>query len=128
MLKILIMENYVNWFEIPVSDFPRAKNFYSQVLEAEITEVEMMGSLMGMLPSDDRNVSGAIVKGDDYEPSKSGTLIYLNGQNNLTAMLDRVEEAGGTIILGKTPISDQFGYFGLFLDTEGNKMAIHSMN
>lgn len=128
MLKISIMENYVSWFEIPVSDFPRAKNFYSQVLEAEITEVEMMGSLMGMLPSDGQNVSGAIVKGDDYEPAKVGSLIYLNGQNNITAMLERVEAAGGTVILGKTPISEEFGYFGLFLDTEGNKMAIHSMN
>jgi predicted enzyme related to lactoylglutathione lyase len=71
-------------------------------------------------------VSGAIVQGQDYQPSADGVLAYLNGGNDLQAVLDKVESNNGKVIVPKTQISPEMGYFGMFIDTEGNKMAVHS--
>lgn len=122
------MQNMINWFEIPAVNFDRAVKFYSTILGVEITSHEFMGTQMGFLPSDGENVSGAIVKGDDYTPAKDGLKVYLNGGKDLTKVLDRVEGAGGIILVPKTKISDEMGYFAMFKDSESNMMALHSMN
>jgi predicted enzyme related to lactoylglutathione lyase len=122
------MENLINWFEIPASDFGRALQFYKTILQIDITELDMYGTMMGMFPSDGQNVSGAIVQGDGYSPSGNGVLVYLNGGNDLQLILNRIESIEGKIIMPKTQISSEMGYFAIFLDSEGNKMALHSMN
>jgi uncharacterized protein len=122
------MENMISWFEIPASDFARAIGFYKGILEFEIQEMDMFGTKMGMLPSDGENVSGAIVHGEDYKPSSDGVTVYLNGGENLQVVLDKVDPNGGKVIVPKTQISQEMGYFAMFIDTEGNKVALHSMN
>jgi uncharacterized protein len=122
------MENMVSWFEIPSSDFTRAVGFYKGILGVEIQEMDMFGTKMGMLPSNGENVSGAIVHGEDYKPSSDGVTVYLNGGENLQVILDKVEPNGGSVVVPKTQISEEMGYFAMFIDTEGNKMALHSMN
>jgi predicted enzyme related to lactoylglutathione lyase len=121
------MENLINWFEIPAKDFTRAVGFYKGILGAEIRETDLFGTKMGFLPSDGSNVSGAIVQGDDYRPSAEGALLYLNGGDDLQTMLDKVEGLNGKVIVPKTQISPEMGYFAMFIDTEGNRMAIHSL-
>ncbi|MBK7871747.1 MAG: VOC family protein [Saprospiraceae bacterium] len=122
------MQNLINWFEIPAKDFNRAVSFYKAILGVEVNEVEMFGTKMGLFPTDGKNVSGAIVQGEDYEPSTNGVLTYLNGGNNLQDVLDKIEKNNGTVIVPKTQISPEMGYFGMFIDTEGNKMAVHSLH
>lgn len=122
------MENLINWFEIPATDFNRSVKFYKQILDADIQETEMFGMKMGFMPTDGTNVSGSIVEGEGYTPSMDGAVIYLNGGNDLQNMLSRVEGAGGKVIVPKTQISPEIGYFAMFIDTEGNKMALHSKN
>ena len=122
------MQNLVNWFEIPATDFKRAVSFYKEILGVEIKETEMFGTKIGFFPTDGTNVSGALVQGEDYKPSTDGILAYLNGGNDLQIVLDKVEPNNGKIIVPKTQISPEMGYFGLFIDTEGNKMAVHSSN
>jgi predicted enzyme related to lactoylglutathione lyase len=122
------MENLINWFEIPATDFIRSVSFYKQILQADIHETDMFGMKMGFMPADGANVSGAVVQGEGYTPSSDGALVYLNGGNDLQTILSRVEGAGGTIIVPKTQISPEMGYFAMFIDTEGNKMALHSKN
>jgi len=81
----------------------------------------------GILPGDMQNgVTGGIVEGPGFEPSDKGPLIYLNGGEDLSGPLSRVEAAGGKIILPKTPIGSN-GFMAHFIDTEGNKIALHSM-
>lgn len=121
------MKNAINWFEIPAKDFARAKNFYETVLGASITEMPHPDFKYGMLPADmQEGVGGGIVQGAGYEPSDKGALIYLNGGEDLAAPLSRVEKAGGKIILPKTSIGPN-GFMAHFIDTEGNKVALHSM-
>lgn len=122
------MENLINWFEIPATDFSRAVSFYEAILGLEIKEAEMFGSKMGFFPTDGTNVSGAIVQGEDYQPSTDGVVAYLNGGNDLQTVLDKVESNNGKVIVPKTQISPEMGYFGMFIDSEGNKMAIHSLH
>lgn len=122
------MENFINWFEIPAVDFKRAVSFYKKILGVEIEETEILGTKMGFFPSDGKNVSGAIVQGKDYKPSTNGVVAYLNGGNDLQTVLDKIESNSGKIIIPKTKISVEMGYFGMFIDTEGNKMAVHSIN
>ena len=122
------MQNLVNWFEIPATDFKRAVSFYKEILGVEIKETEMFGTKIGFFPTDGTNVSGALVQGEDYKSSTDGILAYLNGGNDLQILLDKDEPNNAKIIVPKTQISPEMGYFGLFIDTEGNKMAVHSSN
>lgn len=123
-----VMRNMINWFEIPVADFDRARRFYAAVLDAPLEAMDMDGTRMGMFPSDGNNVSGAIVHGEDYVPGMQGPLVYLAGGDDLSPMLARVGAAGGKVIVPKTRISPEFGFFALFIDTEGNRVGLHSPN
>lgn len=122
------MQNLVNFIDIPATDFGRALSFYKAILGIEINETDMFGTKMGFFPTDGTNVSGAIVQGEDYKPSTTGVLVYLNGGNDLQTILDKVEPNNGKIIVPKTHISPEVGYIAIFIDTEGNKMAVHSIN
>ena len=121
------MINAINWFEIPVSDFSRAKKFYETLFDAEIVEMPFPDGKYGMLPSDmEKGVGGGIVQGEGFTPSDKGTIVYLNGGEDLSLPLSRIEPAGGTIVLPKTSIGEN-GYMAHFIDTEGNRVALHSM-
>lgn len=117
----------LNWFEIPVTDFVRAKAFYEAVLGRPIEPLVMGPITMGFLSSDPNAVGGAIVSGEGVTPSLHGTTVYLNGGDDLAPLLARVEKAGGSIAVHKTEIGNDFGFFALFVDTEGNKVGLHSM-
>lgn len=123
------MTNSVNWFEIPVKDFQRAKKFYSSVLEVELKDDSMPEIEYGVFPHDpaEKGIGGAIVKMDGQEPSQSGSVVYLNGGDDLGVPLARVEAAGGKVVMPKTAIGEN-GFIAQFIDTEGNKVAFHSMN
>lgn len=122
------MENLINWFEIPATDFNRAVSFYKAILGIEIKESAMFGTKMGFFPTDGKNVSGAIVQGEEYKPSTDGVLAYLNGGRDLQIVLDKIEPNNAKVIVPKTQISPEMGYFGIFIDTEGNKIAVHSIH
>ncbi|MGH2575967.1 MAG: VOC family protein [Ignavibacteria bacterium] len=121
------MANTINWFEIPVVDFERAEEFYTQIFGFKMEKNDMMGFRMGFFPQDKGSVSGAIVKGEGYIPIDHGTLIYLNGGNDLNDVLSKIEPAGGKVLVPKTLITEEIGYFAIFYDPDGNKLALHSL-
>lgn len=120
------MKNWINWFELPATDINRAINFYSKLFSIEFHTEDMMGTRMAIFPGDGGN-HGALVQGEDYKPSMDGAVLYLNGGDDLSGTLANVEPAGGKVIVPKTHIGEQMGYFAMFIDTEGNKVALHSM-
>lgn len=121
-------KNAIVWAEIPVLNFDRAKEFYSKLLDSQLYEQVMGKHRMGFLPMDpDSNgVGGAIVQGEGCTPSSLGTRVFLDAGDDLKPVLDRVEFAGGTVIIPKTLITEEIGYFALFEDTEGNHVGLHS--
>lgn len=120
------MNSYVAIFEIPATDITRAISFYEKILDLKIEKMEFPGMEMGLLPFENQMVTGVIMKGEGYEPSADGVTIYLNGGNDLQKVLNKVESTGGKIIIPKTPHADEVGFFAIFIDSEGNKMGLHS--
>ena len=118
----------INWFEIPATDFDRAVDFYRTILDKDLPINHLNGSDMAFFSNEPLEVSGVIIHGEGAEPSAKGVLIYLNGGNDLSIPLSKVETAGGTIIVPKTMISADLGYFAIFMDSEGNRLALHSPN
>ncbi len=128
------MKSYISIFEIPATDISRAVKFYQAILDINIEIMDMEGMIgmegmqMGLLPFEGQNVIGTIMKGEGYIPSPNGVTIYLNGGDNLQVILGKVENNGGKIIVQKTLHGDESGYFAIFLDTEGNRIGLHSPN
>ncbi|MAO43094.1 MULTISPECIES: VOC family protein [Leeuwenhoekiella] len=120
------MNDLIAWFEIPVKNLDRAKNFYEAILDIEMTKVEFGGFKMGWFPKPKVGASGSLVEHEAYNPSKEGTLIYLAAED-VSIPLAKIENAGGTILQGKTQISEEHGFMAVFLDTEGNRIALHSL-
>jgi uncharacterized protein len=127
--KKTMINNPVGWFEIPVTDMDRAINFYNTVLNIQIQKLDFEGLLMGWFPYNEQGIgtSGALVQHEEYIPSTTGTLIYFEAASgDLENELSKVEKAGGKILTGKKLISEEVGYMALILDSEGNKLALHS--
>lgn len=120
------VQNKINWFEIAVSDFDRAKRFYESIFEISMTATEIHGYKMAFFPAEPGAVSGAICFGEGYIPSGAGALLYLNANPDLNLVLDRTASSGGRIIVPKTLISEEAGYYAFIVDTEGNRIALHS--
>lgn len=123
------MKNAVSWFEIPVKDYERAKQFYSTIMASEIVDHHMpeQNIKYGMFAHDQDNngVGGGIIEGEGQIPTTNGPTIYLNGGNDLSIALGKVENSGGKILMPKTDIGTN-GFMAQFLDTEGNRIALHS--
>lgn len=120
------MKNAINWFEIPVKNFDKAKKFYEKILGTELHTMSAMGMKMAFFPFEMKEgIGGGIIQGKGYEPSDKGTLAYLNGGDDLLTVLNKVKKAGGKILLPKIAIGEN-GFMAHFLDCEGNKVGLHS--
>jgi hypothetical protein len=120
------MANRINWFEIPSTDFERACKFYGEIFGADLQRMDMGDANMAMFPDED-GVTGAVIYHPDCKPAPGGPQLYLNGGEDLSNVLDKVESAGGTIVQPKTLVNEQIGYWASFKDTEGNLLYLHSI-
>lgn len=125
------MKNAISWFEIPSTDIDRAQKFYETIFDITMIKMDVPNLKMRAFPLDNpmEGVGGTIVQSDSsYVPSATdGPLIYLDANPDVQNVLDKVEAAGGKIIVPKTNISDEYGFMGVFIDTEGNRIALHSV-
>ena len=122
------MNSYLSIFEIPATDISRAIEFYQAILDMSIEKVDMPGMEMGILPYEEQAVTGVILKEEGLRPSSDGVTIYLNAGEDLQIILDRVEKNSGKVLIPKTAHADDMGYFAIFLDSEGNRIGLHSPN
>ena len=124
------MKNAISWFEIGTNDLQRATKFYETIFGVTLNPLDMDNIKMRMFPIDDMmGVGGALVdSGGFHKPSATdGPLIYLNGNPDVQKVLDKVEAAGGKIMVPKTEISPEYGYMAVIIDTEGNRIGLHSV-
>jgi len=112
------------WVEIPVTDFNRAKKFYEGLLGLPIHESKIGEVLHGFWGHTENSVGGSIVM--EGTPSKTGTLIYFDGGEDLNNYLAKINDLGGEVLQEKTLIAEEIGYQGIFLDTEENRFAFWS--
>lgn len=122
------MKSFVSIIEIPATEISRAIEFYQSILDIKIEKMDFPEMQMGLFPTEEQMVVAVLMQGEGYTPSPNGVTIYLDGGDDLQDKLDKVEKNGGTIIVPKTPHADESGYFALFIDSEGNKLGLHSPN
>ena len=119
----------ISWFEIPATDLSRAQKFYETIFDMQMVPLDLPNIKMRMFPLEDmqNGVGGALVdSGGFHKPSATdGPLIYLNGNPDVQQVLDKVEAAGGKIMVPKTEISPEYGFMAVMIDTEGNRIALH---
>lgn len=120
------MDNAVNWFEIPAADFERAIRFYENVMTCKLERMTMGDAMMAMFPTAESGVGGCVVSHPMMKPSPDGSCVYLNAGKDLAPALARVAPAGGSVVVPRTKISDEIGYFAVFIDSEGNRVGLHS--
>lgn len=122
----------IHWFEIGVSDIQRATKFYETVMNTKLQYTDMreqMGSQLAMFPARE-GTGGTLVQNEQqgYQPGQTGTLVYLVVDGDLNEAVERVEGAGGQVILPKTPLggTGDAGFVSWIIDTEGNKVGLFS--
>jgi len=127
MAAIAKKTHIANWFEIPVKDIGRARKFYEKVFDAELTPEDMGGMKMAMFPfaQDAPGAAGALIQGPSYEPSHAGTVVYFS-VDDIDETLRRITANGGKTLLPKKSIGE-YGAIAHYEDTEGNRLALHSM-
>ncbi len=125
--KTTTIKDYVSWFEIPATDFQQAVEFYNHIFGIDMAQNITDVNSMAFFPVT-TGIGGAVIAGPGSVPSDKGALIYLNGGKDLNDVLNKVEDVGGRIVMPKTLISEDAGYFAIFIDSQGNKLALHSNN
>lgn len=120
------MANAVVWVDIPVTDLERAIGFYSAVLGRPIKKEEFPGMAMGVLPHEGNEVAGCLFCREGERPADHGVLIYLNAQGRLDEAVAAVEANGGKVLQPRHAIGP-YGFRAVVLDSEGNRVALHSM-
>jgi predicted enzyme related to lactoylglutathione lyase len=126
----MTFKNAISWFEIPTQDLDRAQKFYEAIFQIQMIPLDTPQIKMRMFPLEDRmGVGGAIVYNKEFYKASptEGPLVYLNANPDVQNVLDRIEKAGGKIVVPKTLISPEYGHMAMFLDTEGNRVALHSV-
>jgi len=120
--------NAINWFEIPVADLARAKKFYETIFNVEMQEMVVGEDTMYTFPYEPGSgtLSGAIIKDANAISKMDGVTLYLNANPSIQSVIDKIEDAGGKVLLPKTEISPEIGFFCFFNDTEGNRLALHA--
>lgn len=120
------MKKVIAIVEIPATDFSRAVSFYKGILDIEIEEIEMGGIRMGLFPNDGEDVFVQVIQGAEYRPSADGVVVYFNCGDDLQKTAIEIEAKGGKMIVPKTEIGPEMGFYAMFTDTEGNKLGLHS--
>ena len=117
------MNHPIAWFEIPAVDLQRARRFYETIFAIEMRPLDAGQLQMALFPT-----RGALCQlASHYKPSADqGPLLYFSAEPDLAGVLGKVGAAGGRILVAKRQISPEYGYMALLVDTEGNRIALHS--
>lgn len=117
--------NVLNWFEIPVKDLERAKTFYESIFNMEMAKMEVGEEVLYVFKSGSGMVSGALIKDENAISSMDGISLYLNANPSIDSILDKIEAAGGKVLIPKRQVSPEIGYIAFFNDSEGNRLGLH---
>jgi predicted enzyme related to lactoylglutathione lyase len=120
------MPNHIVWVDIPVLKLDRAIRFYTAVMGTQVELQEYPGMSIGSFPHKDGEAAGCLYMSKKVKPSAEGPLVYLNVHGRIDEAIEAVEPSGGKVLEPKESIAP-FGFRAVILDTEGNRIALHSM-
>lgn len=116
------MRHFIHWFELPATDFDRAVRFYQHVFHVELKVEDFMADRIAVFPDG----SGCVMASPRLQPAAQGSRIYLDGSPDIDTVLARVTAAGGQVLLPAMVLPDGNGSIGLFADSEGNVVGLHT--
>jgi predicted enzyme related to lactoylglutathione lyase len=119
--------NVAVWFEIPAANFERAVGFYEKVFDTRLIKDKFGPADLAIFPHEQPAMSGCVIKGEGYVPGRDGSVVYLRSQVDLDVPLGKVAAAGGKVATPKTALPEGMGYFAHFVDSEGNRVGLHSV-
>lgn len=129
--KINEATNVITWFEIPTLDIERAQTFYETILDIKMIrrndgedEAAFFPFNPDVIQATSGRITGVLSKSKSNVPSTNGTVVYINASPKIQTVLDKVEQAGGKIIVPQTPMP--VGFIALIFDSEGNKVGLHA--
>lgn len=120
--------NPVGWFEVPVNDMKRAKAFYEKSFGYTLqTPVKMQGFDMSFFPieREGTGAGGSLIQGPGYTPSHEGPLIYFSVPD-IPPVEQKIAKNGGKVHKPKMSIGE-YGFISICEDSEGNRIALHSI-
>lgn len=120
------MKHAINWFAIPVTDLKRAVKFYNDIFDFNMEITKMGPNEMAFFPIEEGGIGGHLFVAQNSKPSADGVTIFLNGGDDLQNVLGKVDASGGKVTTPKTMITEEIGFMGTFLDSEGNRISLHS--
>lgn len=123
--------NSLNWFAIPVKDLSRAQKFYETIFNLKMDAMPDMEDMqMTAFPSEmgSGKANGCLTKSQMYKPSMDGVIIYLNANPSIQEVIDRIDRAGGRVVMPKMDVGNNIGFMAMFIDTEGNKIGLHAQH
>ena len=128
MEKMSVNTNIINWFELPMVDVERAKNFYESLFDIQLQEKDMNGEKMLFFPYDPAagKLSGALVRSDHHKVGMQGPIVYLNANPSIQAVFDKAVALGADVLMPVTKVTDEIGFIALFRDCEGNRIGLHA--
>jgi uncharacterized protein len=115
------MSQLAVWFDIPVADMGRAVTFYERVTEQKLQRMSVGPDKETALFKSD----GCLFKAPEDKPSHFGSRVYFGATPSIDAWLERVTAAGGKVLVPRTAIGGDRGYFAYFEDSEGNRIGLH---
>jgi len=119
-------DNVAVWFEIPAANFERAVGFYEKVFDTRLIKDKFGPADLAVFPYEQPAMSGCVIKGEGYVPARDGAVVYLGSRVDLDVPLGKVVAAGGRVATPKTALPEGMGYFAHFVDSEGNRVGLHS--
>lgn len=107
-------------FELPVEDQARAAAFYRATFGWQIQQWEGAPYWLATTGADSEpGINGALgLKGENLTVP-----IFVIGVEDLETAMATVQEAGASILVGKSPIPG-VGYSAYFIDPEGNQVGL----
>ncbi len=122
-----MQNNAITWFEIPATNLNRASEFYGKVIGDSLARESMGPHDMAVFPYERATgIGGCIMAGDYLKPSESGNVIYLLVNGDIDDALNRAQQAGGRVALGKTALPGDMGHYAHIIDSEGNRVGLHA--
>ncbi len=123
-----IARSAITWFEIPTTDFDRARRFYEAILDTTLAEHPFDKARIAVFPHEGAGVGGCLDESSASRPSADGTVVYLDVDGRLDATLARVEGAGGRVLVPKTALPPGMGSIAHIADSEGNRVGLHALS
>lgn len=117
------MANVIVWADIPVRDLDRATAFYARVLALDLSVMDAGGFRLTVFPSEGSEVAGCLFESDRV--GVQGPLIYFNVEGRLPEAA--AEAANGGSVVEPPHKIGPHGFRAVIADSEGNRVALHSM-